>query len=383
MGGAPTVLLVDDEPNMLRALKRLLRDEPYEVLTASGAEQALDILADTPIALLVTDYRMPGMTGLELVKLARERYPDTIRIILTGHSNLGAAISAINEGSVYSFLSKPWDDEHFKKSVADALEAYEFLRRREEKLKKHEEMKKDFASMVMHELRTPLTLIVACAQTLKDECDMDSETRTMLHDILYQASQRLRSLIGDVLSIVEEEQGRPLRKSAVSLNDIVGEVENEVRPFVGKRRQTLTCRLAEELPRLKADERKMWQIVMNLMMNAIRFTPDGGVITVETRLVGNSIQLAVSDTGIGIPEEERENIFEKFYEAQERIRHSSGTIEFMSGSLGLGLSIVKSIVERHGGRVLVESEAGKGSTFTVELPLEGELCKQKVDAALR
>ncbi|MFH1549259.1 MAG: ATP-binding protein, partial [Planctomycetota bacterium] len=90
-----------------------------------------------------------------------------------------------------------------------------------------------------------------------------------------------------------------------------------------------------------------------------------------------------SDTGIGIPEEERENIFEKFYEAGESLRHSSGTIEFMSGSLGLGLSIVKSIVERHGGRILVESEVGKGSTFTVELPLEGEFCKREVDAALR
>jgi signal transduction histidine kinase len=379
----PAILLVDDESNVLRALKRLLKNEPYEVLTASSAEQALGILADTPVALLVTDYRMPGMDGVELVKIARKQYPDTIRIILTGHSNLGAAISAINEGNVYSFLSKPWDDNHFKKTIADTLNEYEFLRRREEKLKKHEERKKDFASMTMHELRTPLTLIISCAQILKDEQEMNSENRMALHDILYQASRRLHSLVDDVLGIVEEEQRRPLRKSEVSLNDVVGQVENEVRPFVRKRQQTLTCHLAEELPRLKAEERKMWQVVMNLVMNAIRFTPDGGVITVETRLVGNSIQLAVSDTGIGIPAEERENIFEKFYEVRESIRHSSGTIEFMSGALGLGLSTAKLIVERHGGKIFVESEVGKGSTFTVELSLEGEFCKQEADAALR
>ncbi len=122
-----TILLVDDEPNMLKALQRVLHSEPYEVLTAGDAEQAARILAEAAVDLIICDEEMPGMRGTEfLVTVARE-HPNTIRIMLTGHPTLPAALSAINEGRVYQFLTKPWNDIDLAICIRRALEQKELL----------------------------------------------------------------------------------------------------------------------------------------------------------------------------------------------------------------------------------------------------------------
>ena len=116
-----TVLLVDDEANILKALERLFRSTGHELLTAGGGEEALGILAERPVSLIVSDQSMPGMTGAELLQRAREVQPEAIRIILTGYTDIKAAIQAINEGAVYRFLTKPWDDQALLDTVEQAL----------------------------------------------------------------------------------------------------------------------------------------------------------------------------------------------------------------------------------------------------------------------
>ncbi len=119
------VLLVDDEESILRALRRLLRGQPYEVVTAGGAEEALRLLEREPAHLVMSDHRMPGQTGVEFLREVRRRWPDTIRIILSGYTEVKAIIDAINDGEVYKYLTKPWNEEEIKLHLVRALEQYE------------------------------------------------------------------------------------------------------------------------------------------------------------------------------------------------------------------------------------------------------------------
>lgn len=123
-GTRARVLIVDDEQSILSALKRLLRREPYEILTAGGADEALSVMEKEPVSLIITDYRMPNMTGTELLSVVQRRWPDTIRIVLSGYSEVKAIIAAINEGAVYKFLTKPWNDEEIRLHIRRALEQH-------------------------------------------------------------------------------------------------------------------------------------------------------------------------------------------------------------------------------------------------------------------
>ncbi len=120
-----TILLVDDEPNILKALKRILRTDGYKIYTADGGEEALAFLTDHPVGVIISDHRMPGMTGTELLAIVKDLYPDTIRIVLSGYSDLETITEAINEGSIYKFLCKPWDDAHLRTTIKEAFENYE------------------------------------------------------------------------------------------------------------------------------------------------------------------------------------------------------------------------------------------------------------------
>ncbi len=118
---SPTLLLVDDEAFILNALKRLLRRDGYHILTAESGQQGLQVLETTPVDVIVSDQRMPGMTGVEFLREARKHFPNTIRIVLSGYTELQSVTDAINEGAVYKFLTKPWDDEHLRANIADAF----------------------------------------------------------------------------------------------------------------------------------------------------------------------------------------------------------------------------------------------------------------------
>lgn len=119
-----TLLCVDDEPGVLRALKRLLRKEPYQVLTAGSGEEALRLLARRPVQVVLTDQRMPGMTGTALLQAVRERYPDTVRLVLSGYAEAHAILASINQGEIYRFLPKPWDDDELRATLRECFDRY-------------------------------------------------------------------------------------------------------------------------------------------------------------------------------------------------------------------------------------------------------------------
>jgi len=161
----------------------------------------------------------------------------------------------------------------------------------------------------------------------------------------------------------------------VLLAEVIREVTAELKPSLNNRGHSLTLNIEPNLPPAAADRDRIAQVIINLLGNAIKYTPDGGKITIQARRVDNTIQVSISDTGIGIKPEDLPKLFKRFSTVGDVTKHKSGKTEFMAGGTGLGLSIIKGIIKAHGGEVWVNSQYGQGSTFHVSLPLAGDTNK--------
>jgi len=230
-------------------------------------------------------------------------------------------------------------------------------------LKRLEHVRKDFVANVSHELRTPLTSIKGYLEALLDGAKDDPEKCRQFLEVAQQHTDQLNNLITDLLQLSQIESGRyEWKREQISPGDLIEKAVGLVRPMAEKKHQSLTVSSSRALPLITGDPDKLTQVLINLLDNAVKYTPDGGMITITAKQAKDeSIEITVTDTGIGIPSKDLSRIFERFYRVDRaRSRELGGT--------GLGLSIVKHIVEAHGGRVSVESEIGKGSRFTIIIP---------------
>ena len=239
-------------------------------------------------------------------------------------------------------------------------------------IRKLESMRSDFVANVSHELKTPVAAVRGFAETLLSGAMDDRETAKSFLTIIYEESDRLNRLIGDILELSKIESRRsPLQFSPIDLTQFLGRMTELLSTDATKKAITLDVQSEPELF-LEADEDRLGQIVMNLIQNGINYTPEGGMVKVRAEFAAgedgdeaDKVRITVSDTGIGIPKQDIERIFERFYRVDKaRSRGSGGT--------GLGLSIVKHLVELHHGTIRVESTVGVGSRFIMELPMVQE-----------
>ncbi|MGB3307757.1 MAG: ATP-binding protein [Thermomicrobiales bacterium] len=230
------------------------------------------------------------------------------------------------------------------------------------RLRQLELVRREFVANVSHELRTPLTSIRALTETLEAGAIEDRQmTADFLARILGEVD-RLTALVEDLLDMARLEAGRaPLEIAMVDPGELVQRGADRLRPQVERARLTLTVKLGEHLVPVPADRSRIEQVLLNLVHNAIKFTPAGGAITIGVGRESDVIVTTVSDTGVGIPESEQARLFERFYKS-DKARHSTGT--------GLGLAIAKHIVRLHGGEISVESNPGSGATFRFTLPID-------------
>ena len=225
-------------------------------------------------------------------------------------------------------------------------------------------LKSDFVANVSHELKTPLALIRLFAETLELGRVPAEEKKRQYYRVIHKESQRLTLLINNILDFSRIEAGRrEYRFAATDVNRVVAEVLESYRFPIEQQGFTLESELAEDIPEIAVDKEALSQALINLVNNAIKYSSDGKFIKLETRRTGDHLRLSVSDHGIGIAPSEQRKIFEKFYRAENSLIHET------KGS-GLGLALVRHIAEAHGGNIEVVSAPGKGSTFTLVLPLE-------------
>ena len=229
-------------------------------------------------------------------------------------------------------------------------------------LKRLEHVRKDFVANVSHELRTPLTSIKGYLEALLDGAKDDPQKCQQFLKVAQQHADQLNNLITDLLQLSQIESGRyEWRRERINPQGFIRTAVELMKPIAEKKQQSLTVSAGSQLPQITGDPDKLTQVLINLLDNAVKYTPAGGKIDVEARRSGDAVEIIVSDTGLGIPKKDLHRIFERFYRADRaRSRDLGGT--------GLGLSIVKHIVEAHGGTIHAQSEMGKGSKLTIILP---------------
>lgn len=244
-------------------------------------------------------------------------------------------------------------------------------------LRRLEHIRKDFVANVSHELRTPLTSIKGYVEALLDGGKDDPETSVRFLDIILKQSDRLNLILEDLLQLSKIESGQvQFKQEPLHIGSVVERTIAMIKPLADKKQHQLRAQVDADLPLITGDQERLVQVVANLLDNAIKYTPEGGQITVAARRIPvrahrsadglrDGVELTVTDTGIGIPEKDRPRVFERFYRVDKaRSRELGGT--------GLGLAIVKHIVEGHGGQIRVEGNVPSGSRFVVRLPAETE-----------
>ena len=480
-----TILVVDDEKVIRDGCSLILKPEGYRVATAENGQQALDILSQEPVHVVLCDLKMPVMGALEVLEKMGFQYPEIPVIIITGHGTVDDAVECMKKGA-YDFVTKPFRLEHLTLCVRRALEkqrlasqARELEEERARNLytlaleqsrmhtivncmgdgvlvtnrdlevvlvnaalyhllglggpsppapldafiqdetmreaiqslvsipeetrtisqelccgrlhlralsaafhgpdhqilgtvtvfhdvtsfKELDEMKDDFVRMVSHELRSPISAIKLQQAVILE--GLAGELTAKQRELISRAQLRLQGLldlINDLLDVAKMEAGfRHFEQVPVQLPEILVEIVEFLEAQANVQRVKLKLETAPGLPAILADRRGIEEIFTNLIANAINYSPHGGDVTISIQPQGDFLEARVGDQGIGIEPEELPKIFDKFYRVKSpQTRQVIGT--------GLGLPIVKSVVEAHRGSIEVESQVGVGSTFRVLLP---------------
>lgn len=228
------------------------------------------------------------------------------------------------------------------------------------RLRKLETVRQDFISNVSHELRTPLAAVKSLAETLDEGALEDQPAARRFLSMMEKEIDSMAQIVQELLELSRIESGRaPLQKRLTSVGEMIQPALERMRLQAMRAGLTLTVNIPNSLPEINADVDRVQQVLMNLLHNAVKFTPPGGVIEVRAVEEANMIRIEIRDTGVGIPDGDLPRIFERFYKA-DRARSGGGT--------GLGLSIARHIIEAHGGKIWAESLVGEGSTFCFTLP---------------
>jgi signal transduction histidine kinase len=364
----PTILVIEDDPNMLEIITFILEDVNYKVLAADCAEAALETLTTSNPSLIVSDIMMPGMSGFDFYEhlLQSEQWSRIPFIFLTAKSQRPDIRRGMELGAD-DYLVKPFEPEELIRAVQVRLErAAEAQAAIDEAAA---DLKQSIVQTLTHEFRTPLALVVGYTELLEDigqEMDQQSFQKTLQG--LHEGAQRLATLVEDFLtlsrlnsgSLVQEIKSTPL--ATHNPDRTVEQVIAEFREKASSEGVSFAMELDGHDLTIAAAGQHLADIVRRLVSNAVKFSKGTDYpVRVTTGRDGQFWCMAIADKGIGIPEELQPTIFESFRQVGRRRREQQGS--------GVGLTIVRGLVEAYGGRIAVQSAEGQGATFTVWLPL--------------
>jgi len=371
------ILVVDDEKEVRTVLFRALTQMGgFRVEVAESAEAALEKIAKEDFDLVLTDLRLPGRDGLQLVSEIVRTKPAIITIVLTGHASIDSALEAMKRGAS-DYLRKPVELQEMIIRLQKALEersrfvklkeVADNLEKSNQELRRLDENKTEFISLASHELRTPLTIIKSQVQTVLDgNLGRINKSQSEFLSTVASNVERLIRLVKDLLDLSRIQTGRiEMRCEEIEVIDLIHYILGLFKPEADKKSIHLKNEVPPGIGCVFADREKVERILLNLIGNSLKFTPAGGEISVSARVsgdAGNDMVIGVRDSGIGIPEPELGKIFEKFHQVE-------GSFSESAEGAGLGLAITKGLVEALHGRIWAESEVGKGSVFRFTLPL--------------
>ncbi len=375
------ILVVDDEKEIRDFLfKALTRFGGFRVDVAENGEEGLKKVKEGRYDLVLTDLKMPGLDGLQLISEIAKDKPEVLTVLMTGHGTVDSAVEAMKQGAS-DYLLKPLNlDETIVRIKKVLEEKQRFMRLKDfadqlekanQELRRIDAMKSEFISIASHELRTPLAAIKNAIQLiLQGKTGEINEHQTKFLAIADRNINRLINIINDLLDLSRIESGRiSMKFESLPIKPLFETVVTSLQPQAEAKSIRIEIDLPEDPPSVYADKEKVEQILVNLIGNAIKFTPEGGMIRLRAQVLSGEknpehpkkVAISVEDNGIGIPSEHLDKIFDKFHQVDDSLHRSVG-------GTGLGLAITRGLVEAHQGKIWVESGVGKGSTFTFTLP---------------
>jgi signal transduction histidine kinase len=382
-----TIFIVDDIPANLGVLDEFLTQQGFEVLMASDGESAVNKIEKAQPHLILLDVLMPnGIDGFETCqRLKANLQTKEIPIIfMTALTDIVDKVKGFKLGAV-DYITKPFQQEEVLARIKTHLRIYQLqqqshtqneeLRFANAKLARAARMKDEFLANMSHELRTPLVAILGISEALLEEIygEINIAQQKSVRTI-QESGKHLLSLINEILDLAKIESGKlKLEKTKVSVTEVSQTCLRLIKELAQKKRIKIKTIFDQDVITLNADERYLKHILINLLNNAVKFTPEKGIVTLAITgdVKEKLVQISISDTGIGIAQEDKEKLFEPFIQLDAQLnRHHEGT--------GLGLSLVYRLTEMHGGSVTVESEIGKGSCFTISLPWQPTTVRETI-----
>lgn len=358
-----TILCVDDEADNVDALERLFRTK-YKVLKATSGAAALKHLArhldEDRVTVIISDQRMPQMTGVEFLAKSLETHPEAIRILLTGYADIEVVIEAINSGHIYRYVNKPWDPVDLVNTVDKAVERFELGQELVEKnraleaalteLQTLDQAKSQFMVLVNHELKTPLTAMLSFADLLGEtQLDLDQQ-RYLLR--IRQAAGRLQEMINDALELVSAEtQQTKLELRALPAKSFLS--ESNLTDLIQKTKtdRNVNIKFDIENQTVIGDERVLKNVMRRLLHNAVKFAEPKSDVVVRGHSKARLYEVSIENKGPAIDPAKIGNLLKPFTLNENTMNHSTGT--------GLGLSICNALLKLHSSQITIESKSGK------------------------
>jgi signal transduction histidine kinase len=373
-----SVLIVDDEPNVLNIIREAVATAGFQVTTCESGNEALPLLDAQPPDLLLTDLRMPGISGLELLRSTREISPDTQVVILTGYGDMKSAVEALHLGA-FDYLSKPVDKERLVQTLQNGSERRRLILENRDLVRSLEEsnrLKTEFINGMSHEVRTPLGQIQGFAQILQDTLDGLTDKQVGYLQNILTASNRLLNMFEDILQYSTLKQGETrIVPEPLIPSEFMAECLLEHKELADTKN---LCIETEATDRIVSMDHKICRKAVSLLLdNAVKFISESGNIVLEAKGLPSPpsgisgpgtpqarewFHISIADDGPGIPTEDQERIFNLFEQAD-------GGLDRKFEGTGLGLALAQSLARAHGGQVSLKSTPGIGSTFTLALPL--------------
>lgn len=382
------IIVADDDKAIVTLMSLLLNKRGFEVISAYNGEQCLQLVAKHRPALVLLDYMMPVMNGLDALKQIRSQYPDTYVVMFTGKGSEEVAVDLMQAGAA-DYLRKPFVNSSVPERIDAVLsvrqveiENRELLKEREllqgeikqwnSKLEQRVRVKSSelaqahkeivqaeklaalghISAGMVHEIRNPLNSINLFAQILLSAEGLDAEN----HDYVQKITQEVERIDGILMQMLASSPGDKNQQERVDFAEIINSVLNNYQTRINQQRIKLELNIDRQVPLIRADSLEVEQIFTNLIGNSLYEMQSGGILTISLQADAEKLSVVVADTGSGIPHENITRIFDPFFTTKEK-----GT--------GFGLSVVLRVVKSCGGQIHVDSSPGAGACFTIELPL--------------
>lgn len=365
-------LIVDDEPGIRSGILRILRNHyvafpfieeefTFDLIEADTAEKALEIVRSQTIDIILLDNKLPGMEGIEFLKIINEEKTDLAVMMITSHASLELAIIATRRGA-YNFVPKPFTPAELRAEIEN-ITKHLYLKRMTKKMyEQGKQIRFQFLSVLSHELKSPINAIEGYLRIMQEKQVGDNiENYKSMVDRSLERIKGMRTLIMDMLDLTKIESSKKTQNlQKFDLIDVARMTLDTMEPLAIQKNIKIFSDFPDKLP-FYADQGEIEIIFNNLISNAIKYNKDNGKVDFIIRKKTDIVEIIVEDTGIGINQEDQKLLFQEF----SRIKNQK--TQQISGS-GLGLSILKKIIDIYNGTIKLTSEEDKGSKFEITLP---------------